>query len=100
MEEIILNYFKFNEKLEKYSDLATQKAEKRFKYIDDITEYNQTKVLNAFIKNKDILKNEYKKVLYNYRHIPAPIKELLTNLKEGKSITPEIFDHLVEEDLQ
>lgn len=47
-----MNYFKFNEKLEKYSDLATQKAEKRFKYIDDITEYNQTKVLNAFIKNK------------------------------------------------
>lgn len=47
-----MNYFKFNEKLEKYSDLATQKAEMRFKYIDDITEYNQTKVLNAFIKNK------------------------------------------------
>lgn len=47
-----MNYFKFNEKLEKYSDLATQKAERRFKYIDDITEYNQTKVLNAFIKNK------------------------------------------------
>lgn len=47
-----MNYFKFNEKLEKYGDLATQKAEKRFKYIDDITEYNQTKVLNAFIKNK------------------------------------------------
>ena len=45
-------------------------------------------------------RNEYKKVLYNYRHIPAPIKELLTNLKEGKSITPELFDHLVEEDLQ
>ena len=61
---------------------------------------NLAYLYDAFIKNKDILKNEYKKVLYNYRHIPAPIKELLTNLKEGKSITPEIFDHLVEEDLQ
>lgn len=47
-----MNYFKFNEKLEKYSFLAEQKAKESFEKIDEITEYNQTKVLNAFIKNK------------------------------------------------
>lgn len=47
-----MNYFKFNEALEKYSALAERKATERFKTIDSITEYNQTKVLNAFIKNR------------------------------------------------
>ena len=47
-----MNYFKFNEKLEKYSALAEEKASKIFKSIDETTEYNQTKVLNAFIKNR------------------------------------------------
>ncbi len=47
-----MNYFKFDEKLKKYSALAEQKAAERFKSIDEITEYNQTKVLNAFIKNR------------------------------------------------
>ena len=47
-----MNYFKFNETLEKYSALAESKAKKSFETIDSITEYNQTKVLNAFIKNR------------------------------------------------
>lgn len=47
-----MNYFKFDETLEKYSVLAEKKANEQFKIIDGITEYNQTKVLNAFIKNR------------------------------------------------
>lgn len=47
-----MNYFKFNKVLEKYGQLAEQKAKNRFDEIDSITEYNQTKVLNAFIKNR------------------------------------------------
>ena len=47
-----MNYFKFNETLEKYSILAEKKALESFERIDDITEYNQTKVLNSFIKNR------------------------------------------------
>lgn len=47
-----MNYFKFDEQLEKYGQLAEQKAKNRFDEIDSITEYNQTKVLNAFIKNR------------------------------------------------
>lgn len=47
-----MNYFKFNETLEKHSVIAEQKARKSFENIDSVTEYNQTKVLNAFIKNR------------------------------------------------
>ncbi len=47
-----MNYFKFNERLKDYSDLAEKKASERFKLIDSVTEYNQTKVLNAFIENR------------------------------------------------
>lgn len=47
-----MNYFKFDATLEKYSELAEKKASEPFKIIDGITEYNQTKVLNAFIKNR------------------------------------------------
>lgn len=47
-----MNYFKFNETLEKYSSLAEKKARESFERIDNVTEYNQTKVLNAFIKNR------------------------------------------------
>ena len=47
-----MNYFKFDQALENASVLAEEKASARFKLIDDITEYNQTKVLNAFIKTR------------------------------------------------
>lgn len=47
-----MNYFKFDEALEKHSALAEKKAADHFKAIDSVTEYNQTKVLNAFIKNR------------------------------------------------
>lgn len=47
-----MNYFDFDERLEKYASLAEKKAARSFKVIDEITEYNQTKVLNAFIKNR------------------------------------------------
>ncbi len=47
-----MNFFEFDENLKKYSNAAEARAAERFKLIDEITEYNQTKVLNAFIKNR------------------------------------------------
>lgn len=47
-----MNYFKFNQTLENMGALAEQKASESFKIIEETTEYNQTKVLNAFIKNR------------------------------------------------
>lgn len=43
-------FFKIDEKISKASSVALQMCEKQFAYIDDVTEYNQLKVLNAFIE--------------------------------------------------
>lgn len=47
-----MNYFTFDEKLLKYDDLATKRVEEAFKDISEIEEYNQTKVLSAFMDEK------------------------------------------------
>ena len=44
-------FFKIDKKILDAAEKAMQKAETQFKIIDDITEYNQQKVLSAFINN-------------------------------------------------
>ena len=41
--------FKFNPKIEELSKIALENAKSNFNYIDEITEYNQQKMLKAFI---------------------------------------------------
>lgn len=43
--------FNFDEKLKKYADEALAEAKGEFEYIDSVTEYNQQKMLKAFIDN-------------------------------------------------
>ena len=45
------SFFSINEKLLKIDKKALKSVEKQFSAIDDITEFNQLKVLSAFIKN-------------------------------------------------
>lgn len=45
-------FFNISEKILQASDKAMSLCENQFKYIDEITEYNQQKVLKAFIDNK------------------------------------------------
>lgn len=47
-----MNYFTFNEKLEKYDSIATERVGPVFAQIEDTEEYNQTKVLDAFIEQR------------------------------------------------
>ena len=47
-----MNYFEFDTKLQEFDKKALLKASQKFQEIDEITEYNQTKVLSAFIKNR------------------------------------------------
>ena len=48
-----MNYFfDIDEKILKFADKASEKCEKIFKERQEITEFNQQKVLSAFIKNK------------------------------------------------
>ena len=44
--------FDFSKDLLKQSDLALEKAKSEFALIDEITEYNQQKMLFGFIKNQ------------------------------------------------
>ncbi len=44
-------FFKIDERLQLVSEKALQKASESFQRIDDITEYNQQKVLSAFVNN-------------------------------------------------
>lgn len=61
---------------------------------------NLAYLYDAMLKHKDILKEEYKKVLYKYRHLPLPIQSLMFKLSIGENITPKEFDKMVEESLQ
>lgn len=45
-------FFNFSEKIKTASDAALKKAKTKFDEIDEITEYNQQKVLSAFINNR------------------------------------------------
>ncbi len=47
-----MNYFEFDEKIQELDKKALLKASQKFQEIDQITEYNQTKVLSAFINNR------------------------------------------------
>ena len=48
----MLDFFSVSENLSKLDKKALKKCEKAFKNIDDITQYNQLKVLRAFINNR------------------------------------------------
>lgn len=45
-------FFDISERIKIASDAALEKAKSKFNEIDEITEYNQQKVLSAFIKNR------------------------------------------------
>ncbi|MCQ2440656.1 MAG: methionine gamma-lyase family protein [Clostridia bacterium] len=47
-----MSFFEFNSKLKEYDSVALEKVKPIFEKIDGITEYNQQKVLSAFIKNR------------------------------------------------
>lgn len=61
---------------------------------------NLAYLYEAFIKNKEILKNEYKKVIFHERHFPEPVSKLLQELSEGKNVSPEDFDLFVKESIK
>lgn len=61
---------------------------------------NLAYLYDAMLKNKEILKIEYKKVLEKMRHLPTPIHEILLRLSKGETITPSDYDKIVNESLE
>ncbi len=47
----ITNFFNIDKKLLRFDEIALEKAKEQFERIDKITEFNQLKILSAFIKN-------------------------------------------------
>lgn len=56
---------------------------------------NLAYLYGAFLKNKEILKVEYRKTLGMYRHLPDPIHRAVERLAKGETVTPEEFDEYI-----
>ena len=52
------------------------------------------------LKNKEILKVEYRKTLGMYRHLPDPIHRAVEKLAHGEKVTPEEFDEYIKDSIQ
>ena len=61
---------------------------------------NLVYLYDAILKNKEILKNEYMKVLGKQRHLPEPVRDVVVALTNGETVTPEQFEKYVEESLK
>ncbi len=61
---------------------------------------NLVYLYDAFLKNKEIVKDEYMKVLAKMRHLPEPIHNILTDLLNNKTVTLDEFERYVDESLK
>lgn len=61
---------------------------------------NLAYLYEAMLEHRDVMKNEYLKVLNKYKHLPEPIHQVVVKLTSGESVTPEDFAKLVEDSLQ
>lgn len=61
---------------------------------------NLAYLYQAVLKSRPILKEEYKKVLGLTRHLPDPIHDIILKLQAGETVTPEMFDKMVDETLR
>ena len=61
---------------------------------------NLVYLYDAFLKNREIVKEEYMKVLAKQRHLPEPIHNILTDLLNNKTVSLDEFEHYVDESLK
>lgn len=61
---------------------------------------NLVYLYDAFVKNKEILKNEYRKTLGMYRHLPQPIHLAIEKLAKQENVTAEEFQKFVDNSLE
>ena len=62
---------------------------------------NLARLYDAFIKEKDILKEEYKKAItFTSSHLPDPIKNVINKLNNNEDVTPSDFDTFIKESLK
>ncbi len=61
---------------------------------------NLVYLYDAFVKNREILKNEYRKTLGMYRHLPQPIHQAIEKLANKENVTAEEFEKFVDDSLE
>ena len=61
---------------------------------------NLVYLYDAFIKNREVLKNEYRKTLGMYRHLPQPIHQAIEKLANKENVTAEEFEKFVDQSLK
>ncbi len=61
---------------------------------------NLAYLYDAFLKNKDIVKEEYIKVLAKMRHLPDPVHDVLQQLVEKKNVSYDDFENYVDQSLE
>lgn len=61
---------------------------------------NLVYLYDAFLKNRGIVKDEYRKTLGMYRHLPEPIHLAIEKLARKENVTAEEFEKFVEQSLK
>lgn len=61
---------------------------------------NTVYLYDAFLKNKEIVVNEYRKTLGMYRHLPEPIHLAIEKLSKKQNVTAEEFEEYVRNSLK
>ena len=60
---------------------------------------NLAHLYNAFVRNKKIVSEQYKKVLLNFKKIPAPLVKLLKKLKEEEKVSINDLEEIINKHL-
>lgn len=53
---------------------------------------NLSLLYNAFLENQEIIKEEYKKVLGKFSHLPEPVKNIVTKLSNNEDVSVKQFE--------
>ncbi len=61
---------------------------------------NLVYLYDAFTKNREILKNEYRKTLGMYRHLPEPIHKAVEKLANKENVSAKEFEKFVDDSLE
>ena len=58
---------------------------------------NLARLYDAFLKNSDIVEEQYKKAVLHTNHFPEPIKQVLSKLSEGQDVSASDYEEFVKE---
>ncbi len=86
--------------------LSLQKLVKLFNLETSIDAHNALSdaldlknIYRAFIENKELLYENYRKIIMSYGNLPYPLQQVLNKLKKNESVTPEMLDAFIRKEI-